>query len=190
LVIIQVMEYLQETEINALLRMAYDRNREHHLALLVMYATGTRVSQCLRLRGIDVFADPVTGEFKVRLPKAKRGTSRTYAILKSADPARDMSPLIDLALRRGTSKLFGGLTRHYLHVVIKRYARLAGLHEDMVHCHTVRHSTAMRIWEKTQRPGAITGYLCHTDTASVYPYLRENDANIGQQAMAAVLSMK
>jgi integrase len=182
------MEYLLETEINALLKMAYDRNREHHLALLVMYATGTRVSQCLRLRGIDVFADPVTSEFKVRLPKAKRGTSRTYAILKSADPARDMSPLIDLALRRGTSKLFGGLTRHYLHVVIKRYARLAGLHEDMVHCHTVRHSTAMRIWEKTQRPGAITGYLCHTDQTSVYPYLREHDASLGEDVMAAVLT--
>jgi site-specific recombinase XerD len=99
-----------------------------------------------------------------------------------------MSPLIDLAQRRGTSKLFGGLTRHYLHVVIKKYARLAGLHEDMVHCHTVRHSTAMRIWEKTQRPGAITGYLCHTDTASVYPYLRENDAKIGEEAMEAVLT--
>lgn len=182
------MEYLHETEINALLAKAYEHNQEHHLALLVMYATGTRVSQCLRLRGIDVFADPVTGEFKVRLPKAKRGTSRTYPILKSADPARDMTPLIDLAQRRGASKLFGGLTRHYLHVVIKKYAKLAGLHEDMVHCHTVRHSTAMRIWEKTQRPGAITGYLCHTDTASVYPYLRENDATIGESAMASVLT--
>jgi len=38
------------------------------------------------------------------------------------------------------SMLFGGLTRHYLHVVIKKYATLAGLHEEMVHCHTVRHS--------------------------------------------------
>jgi integrase len=182
------MEYLHEIEINVLLKVAHEQNQEHHLCLLTMYATGTRVSQCLRLRGIDVFADPVTGHFKVRLPKAKRGTSRTYPILKSADPARDMSPLIDLAQRRGTSKLFGGLTRHYLHVVIKKYARLAGLHEDMVHCHTVRHSTAMRIWEKTQRPGAITGYLCHTDTASVYPYLRENDAKIGEEAMEAVLT--
>jgi len=34
--------------------------------------------------------------------------------------------------------LFGGLTRHYLHVVVKKYAKLAGLHEEMVHCHTIR----------------------------------------------------
>ena len=182
------MEYLRATEINALLRVAYEHNREHHLILLLMYATGTRVSQALRLTGFDVFPDPVTLEYSIRLPKAKRGFSRTYRIIKSADPIRDLTPLIALAKRRGSSKLFGGLTRHYLHVVIKKYAKLAGLHEDMVHCHTVRHSTAMRIWERTQRPGAITGYLCHTDQASVYPYLRENDAKIGEDAMAAVLT--
>ena len=44
------MEYLHETEINQLLRVAYEHNPEHHLALLLMYATGTRVSQALRLR--------------------------------------------------------------------------------------------------------------------------------------------
>lgn len=182
------MEYLHETEINALLKVAFEHNPEHHLALLLMYATGTRVSQALKMRGMDIHPDPITKEFSLRLPKAKRGHSRSYKIVKSADPIRDLTPLIELAKSRGTSKLFGGLTRHYLHVVIKRYARLAGLHDDSVHCHVLRHSTAMRIWEKTQRPGAITGYLCHSDTASVYPYLRENDAKFAEDAMAAVLT--
>jgi integrase len=182
------MEYLRETEINALLGIAYEHNREHHLALLVMYATGTRVSQALRLRGNDVYADPVSGENSIRLPRAKRGTSRSYKIVKSSDPIRDLTQIIDFAKRRGASKLFGGLTRHYLHVVIKKYAKLAGLHEEMVHCHTVRHSTAMRIYERTQRPGAITGFLCHTDQSSVYPYLREHDASLGEGAMATVLT--
>jgi integrase len=182
------MEYLLETEINVLLGVAYEHNREHHLALLVMYATGTRVSQCLRLRGIDVIADPVTGQHRIRMPKAKRGTSRSFRIVKSADSLRDMTPLVELARMRSTCKLFGGLNRHYLHVVIKKYAELAGLHPEMVHAHTIRHSTAMRIWERSQRPGAISGYLCHSDGASVYQYLRENDASIGDQAMAAVLT--
>jgi site-specific recombinase XerD len=182
------MEYLHETEINALLGVAFEHNREHHLALLLMYATGTRVSQALKMRGLDVHADPTTKEFSLRLPKAKRGHSRSYKIVKSADAILDLTPLVELAKARGTSKLFGGLTRHYLHLVIKRYARLAGLHHDSVHCHVLRHSTAMRIWEKTQRPGAITGYLCHSDTASVYPYLRENDAKFAEDAMAAVLT--
>jgi integrase len=182
------LEYLLETEINALLRVAFNCNREHHLALLLMYATGTRVSQALNMRGFDVYADPITRENRLRLPKAKRGHSRTYRIVKSLDPIRDLSPLVDLAKSRGSSRLFGGLTRHYLHVVIKKYAKLAGLHDDSVHCHVLRHSTAMRIWEKTQRPGAITGYLCHSDTTSVYPYLRENDAKFAEDAMAAVLT--
>ena len=42
------MEYLQKPEINALLKASYDYgNPEAHLCLLVMYATGTRVSQAL-----------------------------------------------------------------------------------------------------------------------------------------------
>jgi site-specific recombinase XerD len=41
------MEYLTNPEVNALLTVAYEHNRTHHLALLVMYATGTRVSQAL-----------------------------------------------------------------------------------------------------------------------------------------------
>ena len=110
-----------------------------------------------------------------------------FRVWQSFDPIRDMTPLVELARMRGACALFGGLTRHYLHVVIKKYAYLAGLHHGMVHCHTIRHSTAMRIWEKTQRPGAISGYLCHSNAASVYQYLRENDATIADEAMAAVL---
>jgi integrase len=182
------MEYLHDAEINALLRVAYSHNKLHHLALLVMYATGTRVSQALRLTGFDIIPDKVAGGHKIRMPKAKRGFSRTFPIIKSEDPIRDMSPLVELAPRRGSCMLFGGLDRHYLHRCIKKYAREAGLHGDMVHAHTLRHSTAMRIWEQTHRAGAITGYLCHTDQSSVYPYLRENDAAIGDDVMAAVLT--
>jgi integrase len=182
------MEYLQPTEVNALLAEAYKANPIHHQALLAMYATGTRVSQVLRLRGLDVYADPVTGEYKIRMPKAKRGLIRTFRVINSSDPVRDMTPLIELAKAAGPTRLFGGLSRQYAHIIIKRYAALAGLHVDMVHCHTLRHSTAMRIWEKTQRPGAISGYLAHTDPASVYQYLRENDASMADEAMRSVLA--
>jgi site-specific recombinase XerD len=182
------MEYLHENEINSLLRVAYDHNREHHLALLVMYGTGTRVSQALRLKGIDVAPDPQTGGYKVRVPKAKRGKTRSFRVLVSPNPILDMTPLIELAKTRGTSNLFGGLTRHYLHVVIKKYALLAGLHEGMVHCHTVRHSTAMRIYERTQRIGAVTGFLCHSDPAAGYTYVQENDGQIADKAMQQVFA--
>jgi integrase len=177
------MEYLQRTEVRNLLKVALENNPEHHLALLTMYATGTRVSQTLKLTGADIYTDPTTGVTKVRIPRAKRGQARSYVISKSVNPVLDLTPLVELAARRGIGKLFGGLTRHYLHKVLKKYAVLAGLPAQMIHCHTIRHTTAMRIWEETQKLGAITGYLCHSSPASAYPYLREHDAGLAENVM-------
>jgi len=183
------MEYLQKPEINALLKVSYEYgNRDAHLALLVMYATGTRVSQALSLKGIDVIPDPNTGGYKVRIPKAKRGKTRPFRVLVSPNPALDMRDLITLAQQRGASALFGGLSRQYLHTLIKKFAKIAGLHQDMVHCHTVRHSAAMRVYEKTGRIGAVSGFLCHSDPAAAYTYVQENDGQLADDAMAAVFA--
>jgi integrase/recombinase XerD len=183
------MEYLQHAETKALLKTSFEYgNREAHLALLVMYATGTRVSQALKLTGFDVIPDTVTEGHRVRIPKAKRGETRTFRVLVSPNPALDMRDLVTLAQERGANKLFGGLTRHYLHTLIKKFAKLAGLHTDMVHCHNVRHSTAMRIMEKTGRIGAVSGYLCHSDPSAAYTYVKENDSQFADEAMAQVFA--
>jgi integrase/recombinase XerD len=183
------MEYLQKPEINALLKTSYEYgNREAHLALLVMYATGTRVSQALSLKGIDVIPDPNTGGYKVRIPQAKRGKTRSFRVLVSPNPALDMRDLIALANQRGASMLFGGLSRQYLHTLIKKFAKIAGLHQDMVHCHTIRHSAAMRVYEKTQRIGAVSGFLCHSDPAAAYTYVQENDGQFADDAIASVFA--
>jgi integrase/recombinase XerD len=176
------MEYLQKSEIVALLKASFEYgNQEAHLALLTMYATGTRVSQCLTLKGIDVIPDPQTGGHKVRIPQAKRGKTRSFRVLASPDPAMDMRALVELARIRGPNSLFGALSRQYLHVLIKKFAKAAGLHEGMVHCHTVRHSAAMRVYEKTQRIGAVSGFLCHSDPAAAYTY-------VADEAIAAVFA--
>lgn len=194
------MEYLQKPEVVALLKASYEYgNMEAHLALLTMYATGSRVSQIVGdrhaesgeipgLKGIDVIPDPSTGGHRIRIGAAKRGKTRTFRVLVSPNPALDMRGLVDLAKARGTSSLFGGLTRHYLHTLIKKFAKLAGLHEAMVHCHTIRHSAAMRVYEKTQRIGAVSGFLCHTDPAAAFTYLAENDGQLADEAMAAVFA--
>jgi len=183
------MEYLQKPEINALLKTSFEYgNRDAHLCLLVMYATGTRVSQALALKGIDVIPNPETGGYRIRILQAKRGKSRTFNVLVSPNPALDMRDLVELAKQRGTSALFGGLSRHYLHVLIKKFARIAGLHEGMVHCHTVRHSAAMRVYERTQRIGAVSGFLCHSDPAAAFTYVQENDGRLADDAMAAVFA--
>jgi integrase len=183
------MEYLQKPEVIALLKASFEYgNREAHLALLTMYATGSRVSQVIALKGIDVIPDPSTGGHRIRVSAAKRGKTRTYRVLVSPNPALDMRDLVAMAQVRGTNKLFGGLTRHYLHRLIKRFAKTAGLHEGMVHCHTIRHSAAMRVYERTQRIGAVSGFLAHSDPAAAYIYVQENDGQLADDAMAAVFA--
>jgi integrase len=183
------MEYLHETEIKSLLKASHEYgNQEAHLALLTMYATGTRVSQALKLKGIDIIPDPATNGYKIRIVRAKRGTTRSFRVLVSPNRVLDMSALIDLAKQRGASALFGGLSRQYLHKLIKKFATQAGLHVGMVHCHNLRHSTAMRIMERTQRIGAVSGYLCHTDPSAAYTYVKENDGSYADKAMAAVFA--
>ena len=193
------MEYLQHPEIKALLKVSYEYgNREAHLALLTMYATGARVSQIVGdhhakteipgLKGIDIIPDPSTGGHRIRIQAAKRGKTRTYRVLVSPEPALDMRDLVVLAKTRGTTRLFGGLTRHYLHTLIKKFAILAGLHQDMVHCHTIRHSSAMRVYEKTQRIGAVSGFLAHSDPSAAYTYVQENDGKLADEAMAATFA--
>ena len=91
----EVMEYLQKPEINKLLQVSHEYgNREAHLALLVMYATGTRVSQALNLKGIDVMPDPVTG-----------GHRRCISVRTWVSPASAQAPTI--VLSKLNSLLFG-----------------------------------------------------------------------------------
>jgi integrase/recombinase XerD len=185
------MEYLQIPEVHALLEQAHKYgNTEAHMALLVMYSSATRVSQCLALKGIDVIPDPERGGWRIRIPRAKRGRTRAFRLLQSSDPVLDMTPLVGLAKMRGNHKLFGGLSRQYLHMLVKKFAKAAGLHADMVHCHTIRHSTAMRVYEKTGRIGAVSGFLCHSDPASAFIYVQENDASEADQAMSDVFAGK
>jgi integrase len=193
------MEYLQHPEIKALLKASYAYgNKQAHLALLCMYATGARISQIVGdrhakkpiegLKGIDIIQDHDTGGWRIRIMKAKRGKTRTFRVLVSPDPALDMRDLVTLAQQCGTSYLFGGLTRHYMHTLIKRFAKEADLHPDMVHCHTIRHSTAMRVYERTQRIGAVSGFLAHSDPAAAYTYVQENDGKLADEAIAAVFA--
>jgi len=193
------MEYLQHPEIKALLKVSHNYgNREAHLALLCMYATGARISQIVGdrhakkpiegLKGVDVIPDHDTGGWRIRIMKAKRGKTRTFRVLVSPDPALDMRDLVHLAKQRGTSYLFGGLSRHYMHTLIKKFATTAGLHADMVHCHTIRHSAAMRVYERTQRIGAVSGFLAHSDASAAYTYVQENDGRMADDAIAAVFA--
>ena len=199
------MEYLQHPEIKALLKTSFAYgNREAHLALLLMYGTGSRVSQIVGdrhakdfkgnpkpiggLKGIDIIPNPETGGHRIRILAAKRGRTRTFNVLVSPDPALDMRDVVTLAKQRGTAALFGGLTRHYMHTLIKRFAKDAGLHAEMVHCHVIRHSAAMAVYTKTGRIGCVSGFLAHSNPAAAFTYVAEGDGKLADTAMAQVFA--
>jgi integrase len=54
--------------------------------------------------------------------------------------------------------------------------------------HTIRHSSAMRVYERTQRIGAVSGFLTHSNPAAAFTYLQENDGLLADDAMAAVFA--
>jgi site-specific recombinase XerD len=75
-----------------------------------------------------------------------------------------------------------------MHILVKKFAATAGLHADMVSCHRIRHSTAMKIYTQSQRIGIVSAYLCHTDAASAFNYVAESDSQLGDQIMADVFA--
>ena len=57
---------------------------------------------------------------------AKRGNVITHSLHADADPAFDMSPLIDLAKTKRQSRIFGGLTRQYFNLLPQELRRRRG----------------------------------------------------------------
>jgi hypothetical protein len=46
----------------------------------------------------------------------------------------------------------------------------------------------MRVYEKTQRIGVVSGFLCHSDPSAAHTYGQENDGQFADEAMAAVFA--
>jgi integrase len=179
------MQYFTPAETAKLLRVAHKatspKGQRQHLAMMVMAFTGTRISQMLALKGEDILLKD--GKYVIMLGAAKRGNAVVRTLRVDADPAFDMSPLIELARTRRQSLLFEGLTRDYFNKVMAKYCNEAGLHSSFAHSHVFRHSAAMVIYDATQRIGAVSEFLGHKSPSSAFVYLKENDGVMAQDAM-------
>lgn len=175
------MQYLDKQDLAKLFRAAHAANETHHLAMLVGFFTGARISQILNVRGEDIFERE--GKYVILIRAAKRGNVVTHSLHIDADPAFDMSPLIDLARTKGQSRIFGGLSRQYFNLRLKEYAEAAGIHSTFAHSHVFRHSAAMVVFDVTKRIGAVSQFLAHRSPSSAFVYLQENDGMLAQEAM-------
>lgn len=178
------MQYLPKPDLAKIFRAAHAANKTHHLAVLCGFFTGARISQVLAIRGEDIFQRD--GKWVVKIRAAKRGNVVTHALHIDSDPAFDMTPLIELAQKRGLSLIFGGLSRQYFNKCLKSYANAAGIHSDYAHSHVFRHSAAMAIFDATQRIGAVSQFLAHRSPSSAFIYLQENDGQLAQAALDSI----
>lgn len=174
------MEYLSREELRRLFQVAYERNRQHHLALVVGLWHGLRISEITAIVGSDV-AD---GQLCVR--RLKRSKATIHPIHKDTDPLFDESPLLELARTNPTGRLFP-FSRQRADQFIKKYGEIAGLHPDKCHAHAVcKHSMAMLLWDHTHNLGQIQNYLGHRVASSTLCYLAEADSRKAQAAVAGI----
>jgi integrase len=173
------MEYLTKSELRRLFTVAYERNRTHHMAMVVGLWHGLRVTEIISIKGSHV----VDGQLAVKRLKRSRPTLQSIRV--DADPLFDESPLIEMAAQI-KGRLFD-FSRQRMDQFVKVYGALAGIHPDKRHTHAIcKHSVAMLIWSATNSLGMIQSYLGHQAASSTLAYLREADA---MKAQSVVCSM-
>lgn len=175
------MQYLPKSDVAKLLRAIHAANPIHHAASLIAFWTGARISQVLNVRGEDIFQRD--GKWVIMIRAAKRGNEVIHSMHMDDDPAFDMSPLVEMARVKGQSRLLAGLSRQYYNLCLKKYGEQAGVHSSFLHSHIWRHSSAMIVFDATQRIGAVSQFLAHRSPSSAFVYLQENDGLMAQEAM-------
>jgi len=163
------MQYLTKPELRRLLETAKAHNKLHHLALLVGFWHGLRVSELCNLKGADIS----DGQINVR--RMKRSRSTLQPLHYDSDPLLDESPLAELA--KGTPGNLFPFTRQWVDQFVKKYAKLAGIHPDKAHFHVLKHSIAMALFDDAQSLGQVQSYLGHKAASSTLAYLYEADAS-------------
>jgi integrase len=173
------MEYLTKSELRRLFQVAYEKNKTHHLALVVGLFHGLRVSEIVAIKGRDI----VDGQLSVK--RLKRSKPTLQPIHADGDPLFDETPILAMAAQN-KGRLFN-FSRQRVDQFIRSYGTLAGIHPDKLHAHAVcKHSLAMLLWSQTHSLGQIQSYLGHRAASSTLCYLAEADSLIAQNAVSSM----
>jgi len=172
------MTYLTKDELRRLFQVVHDRNRLHHLFFLVVLCHGLRVSE-----GINV-SDTSIADRQLAMKRLKKSRATLQPIHQDDDAIFDCTPLLEMAVNN-KGRLFN-FSRQYADRLIKRYCAIAGIHPMKAHCHSLKHSMAILIWEATHSLGQIQSYLGHKEASSTMQYLVEIDQLKAQNAVAEI----
>jgi site-specific recombinase XerD len=190
------IEYLESAEIDAVLR-SIDRStpagRRDYALFALMFNTGARVQEVLRLRRQDVRLDR---PYHVRL-EGKGNKVRWCPIWPAT--ARVVRDLIALAPHAGESStntlLFTNvrrraLTRFGVRYLLRKYVaagshQVATLAHKRIHPHSLRHSTAIAMLKSGVEFATISQWLGHASLTTTMRYARA-DLDLKRQALAQV----
>jgi integrase len=173
------VEYLTREELVRLFKVTRDRNKLHHVAMLVGLLHGLRVSEMLAIRGRDI----CDGKLSVKRLKKSRAT--LHALRVDSDPLFDESPLLELAQADPDAELFRW-SRQYMDIVLKRYSARAGIHPSKAHYHVLKHSICVLLWQETHDLNAIQDHVGHRSSSSTLVYLRTDAAQKAQTTIATM----
>jgi integrase len=164
------------------LQVAFDANRQHHLALVVSLWHPTRVSELLNIRSGDIR----DGHLTIRRMKGSITTNQPIRI--DSDPLFDESPLADLASQAPSpdSRIFPWV-RQRCDQFIRLYGHRANIDPKKCHMHALRHSMAIMLWNHTAgNIGLLQRHLGHKSASSSLIYLYESDARKASAAVAEI----
>ncbi|HEX9768782.1 MAG TPA: site-specific tyrosine recombinase XerD [Kiloniellales bacterium] len=177
---------LSEAEVDLLLQAAREREGPAGVRLLalieLLYATGLRVSELVRLPLDAVARDP-----KVLIVRGKGGRERLVPL---SEPARAavaaFLPVREnfVAGRAGSRWLFasrgasGHLTRHRVGQLLKDLARDAGIDPFRVSPHVLRHAFASQLLDHGADLRSVQKMLGHADISTTQIYTHVLDERL------------
>jgi len=166
-------EVLSKDEVKKLLSAI--RNPKHNLMIRLLYSSGLRVSELIKLRARDL--DILHGIGWVRSGKGNK--DRLFIIAESI--RQELSQYLkDNSIDNG-SFIFKGIGSHIhprtIQEIIKNSAKLAEINKN-VHPHTLRHSFATHLIENGYDVNSVQSLLGHNSSETTMIYIHMASAKM------------
>jgi site-specific recombinase XerD len=184
-----VLGFLSREEVQALLdapdRTTWSGQRDATL-FAVLYNTGARVSEVIRLRIADVLLDRAhavhlhgKGRKERVIPLWKSTVAQLHAWFERID-RRPEAPVFPN--RAGKPMSRSGVEQRLEVAITKASVRCPSLRTRAISPHTVRHATAMHLLQSGVDITIIAMWLGHEDTATTHQYI-EADLTMKEAAL-------
>jgi integrase/recombinase XerD len=187
-----VLGFLSRGEVQALLdapdRKTWSGQRDAAL-FAVLYNSGARVSEIIRLRVADVLVDRAhavhlhgKGRKERVIPLWKKTVAQLHTWFKQID-RRPEAPVFPNRAGRPMSR--SGVENRLRVAITKASSRCPSLRGRSISPHTVRHATAMHLLQSGVDITVIAMWLGHEDTATTHQYI-EADLAMKEAALRRI----